>query len=111
MDWQKPIYCKSKKLVSWEFGAGICGRKEKEIRRKIPASKHYIVYPEEFQGKMDLNTDMRRKTRLGRRWGMALGFLFPIIHVLRKTIIRVTHKEFSGKTDFFFKKATPKVFT
>ena len=46
-----------------------------EIRRKLPASEHYIVYPETIQGQEDLNTDMRRKTRAGgsSHWPIAIG--------------------------------------
>ena len=31
-------------------------------KQKIPASKHYILYPETFQGKKNLCAEMRRKT-------------------------------------------------
>ena len=34
-----------------------------EIRKRLPAPKHYIGYPETIQDQMDLNVDMRRKTR------------------------------------------------
>ena len=46
-----------------------------EIRRKLTASGHYIVYPETIQGRKDLNIDMRRKTRAGRcaHWQIAIG--------------------------------------
>ena len=50
-----------------------------EIRRKIPAAKRYVVYPEEIRGENDLNADMRRKTRVGRRWQI-VKFLYPVIH-------------------------------
>ena len=49
---------------------------KKEIRRKIPSAKHYIVYHGTIQG--DLDTDVRRKTRAGRRWGMDLNWESPI---------------------------------
>ena len=40
------------------------------IRRKIQAPKHNIVYPEAIQGQKDLDNDMRRMKRAGRRWGL-----------------------------------------
>ena len=48
------------------------------IRRKIPQSKHYIVYTETVHGQKDLNTDVRRKTRAGRCWEMVLRWESPL---------------------------------
>ena len=49
--------------------------KKAGIRKLLPASKHYIVYPETIQGRKDLDAGMRRKTRAGRssHWRIALG--------------------------------------
>ena len=51
------------------------GRKKKEIGKKAPAAKRYIVYHATIQGPKDLHIDMRRKTRAGRspHWHMVLG--------------------------------------
>ena len=38
-----------------------------EIRKRLPAAKNYIVYPETTQGKKDLGDNMRQQTRAGRR--------------------------------------------
>ena len=35
-----------------------------QIRKKLPAAKHYIVYPDTTQGQRALNEEIRRKTRL-----------------------------------------------
>ena len=48
--------------------------RNKEVRRKIPEDKRYIVYPETAHRQKDSDTDMRRKTRVGRRCQMALCF-------------------------------------
>ena len=55
---------------------------KKEIRRKIPSKKRYIVYPETTRGGVggwggDLDTEMRRRTRVGRCGKMALGWKSP----------------------------------
>ena len=39
-----------------------------QIRKKLPASKHYIVYPETTQGQRMLNREIRRKARLSFLW-------------------------------------------
>ena len=46
-----------------------------EIRQRLPAEKHYIVYPETIQGHKDWDIDMRRNTRAGRssHWQIAIG--------------------------------------
>ena len=36
-----------------------------EIRKRLRAAKHYIVYPETTQGKKDLDNNMRQRTRAG----------------------------------------------
>ena len=54
-----------------------------EIRKKIPSPEHYIVYPETIHGGVDLDTDMRRKTRAGRssRRNMVSGWKPPLIQI------------------------------
>ena len=37
-----------------------------EIRKRLPAAKHYIVYPETTKGERDLDNNMGKKTRAGR---------------------------------------------
>ena len=44
-----------------------------KIMKKLPAAKHYIVYPETVQGKRILNQEIRKNTRLNVLWQMA-GF-------------------------------------
>ena len=46
-----------------------------EIRKRLPASKHYNVYRESFQGRKDFDIDMRRTTRAGSssHWEIAIG--------------------------------------
>ena len=39
---------------------------QKGIRKRLPAAKNYIVYPETTQGENDLGDNMRQKTRAGR---------------------------------------------
>ena len=36
-----------------------------EIRKRLPAAKHYIVYPETSQGEKNLGNSMRQKKRVG----------------------------------------------
>ena len=49
--------------------------RKKEIRKKAPEAKRYIVYHETNHGEMDLNIDMRRKTRVGQNpyWQTVCG--------------------------------------
>ena len=42
----------------------VTDQKETQIRKKLHAAKHYIVYPETTQGQRTLNQEIRRKTRL-----------------------------------------------
>ena len=44
-----------------------------QIRRKLPAAKHYIAYLETVQGEGILNQEIRKKTRLNVMWQIA-GF-------------------------------------
>ena len=44
---------------------------EDKIRKKLPAAKHYIVYPETVQGKRSLDQMIRKRTRLNVLWQMA----------------------------------------
>ena len=37
-----------------------------EIRKRLPAEKHYIVYPATTQGQKDLDSNTRQKSRVGR---------------------------------------------
>ena len=66
-------------LLSGNMFRIVTEARKKEIRREIPADTPYFVYREEIQGQKDLNTDMRRKTRVGRCWQI-VKFPFPIIH-------------------------------
>ena len=49
--------------------------KKKEIMRRMPEAKRYIVCHETIHGRKYLDIDMRRKTRAGRssHWQMVLG--------------------------------------
>ena len=59
-----------------------------------------------------MDTEVRRKTRLGRRWEMVLGLLDHIIHFLRKALIRYyTKKNPRIETDLLVKKRDSGVFT
>ena len=51
--------------------------RERVIRRKIPASKRYVVYHETIQGINDLDADMRRRARVGRCWQTVARFSLP----------------------------------
>ena len=42
-----------------------------QIRKKLHASKHYIVYPDTTQGQRTLNEAIRKKARLGVSWQIA----------------------------------------
>ena len=53
-----------------------------KIRRKLPAAKHYIVYPETVQGERILNQEIRKKTRLNALWQMA-GFSLKQKHLVK----------------------------
>ena len=46
-----------------------------EIRKRLPAPKHYIVYHVAIQGQKDLDADMRRKTRAvgNSHWETVIG--------------------------------------
>ena len=52
-----------------------------EIRKRLHAATHYIVYPQTTQGKKDLDNNMRQKTRVGRssHWQMERAKSLPII--------------------------------
>ena len=52
----------------------VTGEREEEVRRKIPAPKHYILHPGTTQGEKDLDTDIRRKSRVGWCGAMVLGW-------------------------------------
>ena len=39
-----------------------------QIRKKLPAAKHYIAYPDTTQGRGTLNEEIRRKARLSALW-------------------------------------------
>ena len=53
--------------------------REKEIRRKIPAGKHYIAYAGQFRGKRIWTlTCTARRERAGV--GKLLNLISPIIH-------------------------------
>ena len=56
-----------------------------KIRKKLPAAKHYIVYPETAQGERIPNQEIRKKTRLNVMWQMA-GFSLK-----RKYLIKYSH--------------------
>ena len=107
---EKPILFESGELVIWKYLTDSYGRKE--IGRKIPEAKQYVVYPETVQGTKDLNTDMRRKTRVGRSWQMALGL--PCAHnsffaEIPYSLFRA--KEFAYQKPILFKKRDRDVFT
>ena len=52
-------------------------RKGDGNKKKIPASKRYIVYPGTIQGRRALVDGMRRRTRVGRCWATVAKFAFP----------------------------------
>ena len=76
-----------------------------EIRRKIHASKHYVAYPETIQGKKDLDTDMRRRTRVGgvgELWRNFAASMIPLLGGRETHFSRKWIRE--AKTDFERKK-------
>ena len=64
-----------KRLLSGGIFRIVTESREGEIRKLLPAAKHYIVYPETTQGKKDLGNNMRQETRVGRcsHWQMERG--------------------------------------
>ena len=55
-----------KRLLNEHISQIVAESQKGEIRKRLPAAKHYIVYPETTQGNKDLDNNMRRKTRVER---------------------------------------------
>ena len=71
-------------LLAGKTSQTVTGEMKDKIRRKLPAAKHYIVYPETVQGKRSLNQMIRKRTRLSVMWQMA-GFSLKQKHLINDT--------------------------
>ena len=72
MDNRDPIQRDDKKLIIGKRFPNSYGRNEKENKEKHSIGDALSCLPWNYSG--DLNTDMRRKTRVGRCWRMELGW-------------------------------------
>ena len=58
-------WVKLRRLLNGDISQIVTETHKGGIRKRLPAAKHYIAYPETTQGHKDLNQNASMKTRVG----------------------------------------------